>query len=336
MKKWTLHIYIAALLASLLVSCSTILDEGIIQAQDDKVGITFTLSMNGVGAATRSLTEGAVTRYENTIDQDNFRVLAYTTDGNVHEVAIYFIEKVKEKENTYKISGELKGTHAVNKVVVLANCDKSFNPAVSTLDKLAYSYSESNFNPESPKSYIPMWGEKEIAAPLKQGESTDIGTIGLLRAMAKISVISIGLEELGCVTLKSVNNKGSVVPDNGNIAEAGEDLSATAPTIPAGVSKIDDVLFYTLNSKEAFVYLPEQAEYSGQNKLEMGISLGGKDYTLPFMDYRTSPYPHGDAYPVLRNIHYQYRITAKASDLDFKVEYEVVPWDVEKIEIGFN
>lgn len=326
MKKCIIHIYIMALLASLLASCSSILDEETNRGQD-KIGIIFTLSMNSVGATSRALTADRVTQYENTIDQDKFRILAYTADGKAHEVTIFSMSKISD--STYEISGELKGVYAINKVVVLANCYSSYNLA-DKLSLLLYTYSNSDMNPESPKTYIPMWGEKAINATLRPGTSTDLGMIYLMRAMAKISVKSTGKEELNSVTLQNVNDRGYFISTN--VIGTGEDLSVTSPTIPSGISKMKPLPFYKLDNKEAFIYLPEQER---RDRPKMIIKLGGKDYTLPFMDYRE--FEQGASCPVLRNTHYLFNVSVKAAaNLDFKVEYKVVPWGTEDIEIDFN
>lgn len=320
-------LYIMTLLAGLLVSCSSIPDEEIIRERD-QVGISFTLSMNSAGVSSRTLTSDQVTDYENTIDPGQFRVLAYNTDGNVHEVTIFSIEQISN--NTYKISGVLEGNHRVNKVVILTNCDTSFNSSTSPLNSLIYNYSSSRFNPEAPLSYLPMWGEKAITSTLEPGKSTNLGTIYLMRAMAKVSVKAMGQEELSSITMAQVNDRGLCVPDSRNVTGSGENLSVTAPTIPGGTGKIATVGFYMLNSREAFIYLPEQSK---NDQLQMIVRLGGKDYTLYFKDYSSNEY-----FDVSRNTYYEYKVTVKQNvpDLDFKVEYKVVPWGSENIDIGFD
>lgn len=328
MKKCTIHIYIMAILASLLASCTSIVDEEAIREQD-KTGISFTLSMNSVDATSRALTENRVTQYENTIDQDKFRILAYTADGKAHEVTIFYINKTSE--NVYQISGELNNVSAIKKVVVLANCYSDYN-LTDELSSLLYTYSTPDMNPESPKAYIPMWGEKTTDAFLKPGTSTDLGLIYLMRAMAKISVKSTGAEDLNSVSWNNANDKGNFVPAPANVTGTGDNLLVTAPTIPAGVTKIASLPFYKLDNKEAFIYLPEQKR---EDISKMIIKLGGKDYTLPFMDYRE--FEQGASCPVLRNTHYLFNVSVKAAaNLDFKVEYKVVPWGTEDIEIDFN
>lgn len=327
MKKWTLHLYIITLLASLLVSCSSILDEKVIQAQD-KVGITFTLSMNSVGATSRSLTPNIITQYENTIDQDKFRVLAYTTSGEAHEITIFSMQKISE--NTYEISGELKGNHVVDKVVVLANCDKSFNPITSSLDMLTYNYLESAFNPESPQSYIPMWGVKKITTPLELGTSTNIGTISLLRAMAKIQValseISIGCE-LTQVTMTQYNKKGACVPNSFNSVDDTSDV--TEATIPNEVTIGSNLDFYKTSDGSYLLYLPEYKNSSNQYLASISVTV--KDINkvdhkknIQFGKYDSGAFAN-KYWDILRNHYYAFNLrleVAANGDLNLDVKTE--------------
>lgn len=327
MKKWTIHIYIIVLLASLLVSCSSILDEENVQAQD-KIGITFTLSMNSVGTTSRSLNPDMVTQYENTIDQDKFRVLAYTTSGEVREVTIFSMQKISE--NTYEISGELKGKYAVDKVVILANCDTGFDPSNTTLDMLTYSYLESDFNPESPKSYIPMWGVKKITTPLELGASNNIGTISLLRAMTKIQValseVSIGCE-LTQVAMTRYNKQGTCVPSTFESVDETSDI--TEATIPNKVTLGSNLDFFKMSDGSYILYLPEYKNSGNQDIA--GISVTVKDInnvdhkqTIKFGEYNSGAFAN-KYWDILRNHYYTFKLrleVAADGDLNLEVKTE--------------
>lgn len=328
MNKRTLQWYIIALLTSLLVSsCSSILDEEDIQMQD-KVGITFTLSMNSVAPALRSLSPNMATQYENTIDQNKFRVLAYTPDGKTHEVTIFSITKISD--GTYEISGELKGNHTVNKVMILANCDQGSAPVLPSLKNLTYAYSRDDFNPESPKSYIPMWGVKKIATPLEPRKSTHIGTISLLRAMAKIQV-ALSEESIGCeltrVAVTQYNTRGACVPSPFESLDETEQI--TEATIPDSVPTGSDLPFYLMADKSYVLYLPEYQNKNNQFVAYISVTvrdINGVDHrkNIKFGKYASGIFAN-EYWNMLRNHYYAFnlslRVTAEGNlNLEVKTE----------------
>lgn len=329
MRNKILYILIIGLLSCLLVSCSTIIDDESVAAQDS-IGVNFTLSMNGVdNNVSRSSSVINSVNYENNIDPTLFRVLANTSDGNVREVFISSIIKNPTLENVYNISGRLNSNYSIEKIVVLANCDKSFNPTTSSLRDLTYNYNYADFNPLVSARYIPMWGEKRLNVTLKPGTSTDIGTISLMRAMAKISIKLIGEEDLTQVTMGRCNNIGRSVPDVANLNESFTE--AIIPTIPVGATKSQSVVFFKINNKEAFIYLPEQNK---SDKLRMIVTVGAKNYDLDFREYNNNL----SFFDVLRNYHYHYDVSVKKVDekISFNVKYNVVDWGTETVDIEFN
>lgn len=318
MKKWILHIYIIGLLTSILVSCSSTLDEEIIREQDGRVGISFTMSLNSVGAASRSLSSDMVAQYENMIAQDKFRVLAYTTDGNMHEVTIFSMNKISE--STYEISGELTGKHLVNKVMVLANCDKSFNPFISSLNLLTYNYSDgSDFNPESPRNYIPMWGVKAFKTTLEPGTNTNIGTINLLRAMAKVQV-ALSDQSFGCeltqVKMTRYNDTGACVP--GSFENVDETDDVDVATVPDDVMQGSDLAFHQVGDKSYMLYLPEYININNQNSADITVSVNDVNNVTRTKTFKIGKYSSngewtGTQWDILRNHYYKFDIFLKVS-----------------------
>lgn len=327
MKKGSIYIYIMALLASLLVSCSSTLDEEIIQQQDE-IGISFTLSIKSVNA-TRSLSSELIDTYETRLSSDDFRVLAYDASGIAYEVDFTMNEDEVSK-GVYHILGELKSGARIYKIVILANCNQHANSEFPDLSTLSYLYKPESFNPGNPKAYIPMWGEAKIPGGLNSG-SNNLGTIHLMRAMAKVSVKST-TETIDYISLIKYNESGTCVPNSGYITGSGESLGVNAPTLPNKVSRnLGRIPFYRVSDKEMIIYIPEQMAEEETSTIE--VKMGEKLFPIYFRTYNINGKPR---IPVLRNTHYIFNITSRKNDFNVKVLHEVVDWDSKSVEIGFN
>ena len=182
MKTTSLHIAFAALLSLLLLaSCSRNDEVAVAEGEEGKVYVTLTLSINGEEAGSRATWEDNDNpedgnEWENTID--DLQILIYDANNN-------YVGKVEDLiqllDGRYSgtLSSDAEWTGNTNyKIMAFANCPSIDDPSnISTLD-----YTRANV------SYIPMWGVTTTTFDLTPGESDDIGSIDLLRAMAKVEV----------------------------------------------------------------------------------------------------------------------------------------------------
>ena len=242
MKKWILHILLfVSLIGTLATSCSQ--DDVVQQADDDVINVTFTLMMSDPKSrALDDYVQGNV--YENRIDAGGLQVLFYSTDlekcyGKVENISLF----KTNASHIYRFVGDLKvsGVSAsaplACKVMVFANC-----PNVTTTTPLAtleYVYNADSFKNES--TNIPMWGvatfgnngTSDARLSLVPGEEEDLGTIYLLRSMAKVEVV-MGEEaakkyDLANVTLKGgYHTKGLCLPKSYNSASVTRDMDTSA------------------------------------------------------------------------------------------------------------
>lgn len=203
MKKWLLHIIYIGMLLFLSVSCSNYIEEESLEPpQNDKVQVTFTLAMGEQTAAySRASWEDnngngdAIlgNYYENQIELRKLQVVAYAKDNA-------FIGKVKDiqyirqspENHIYKLLGTLdisseyfENNKLSCKIMVFANCDEVNKR--TDLASFSYDYRADDF--KAGTQYIPMWGVKAYdSLELKPGTTNDLGTIYVLRAMAKVEV----------------------------------------------------------------------------------------------------------------------------------------------------
>lgn len=227
--------YLTIVLAALLLgACNSIMDDEVCADQPSDtttpVQIGFTLTTGDVSS--RAITEGeeAGTGYENYIDIEggDFRILLFDATDDTY-LTTFEPTSIRPTDNTkypqtYYVEGELSETYDNNfKLVVLANWDKAYPSNlvtdatkiedVCTAPTSTFSYTAPFIPSETQK--IPMYGVKRCTEPLRANLLTDLGTVDLLRAMAKIEVTCSAPDiELTDVTLHNYNTSGMCAPKN--------------------------------------------------------------------------------------------------------------------------
>lgn len=318
--------------------------------------------------------------FENYIDVNRLHVVFYNADGT-------FLAEVKNKlllptkdENIYEVKGNMtiSATDAGadlnapvtfgGKVVVYANVDED---AASNLwstdlnnvaDNATFAYSapttaKSDGSQVVGMTAIPMWGIQDYSAKkieLRGGLYNDLGTIYLLRSMAKVSVhFTKEMREAGfCFTeiqLHNYNGKGCLVPPYANISriESTKTLSyANSFHVPVGIAANNGLLNFLGAANDTVslnLYIPEYqnvadantrigAETTSPATITIGLRrvLNGvtTEYTvtkpLRFRNYTDGQPDPTNGYDIVRNHHYRYFIVNDRLDLRLEVE----PWTV--------
>lgn len=329
------------LLAATLASC--VYDDAPATRDDDArqaVQVTFTLAAGNADADTRATwgdvydKEGA-TAWENAIAPDDLQVLLYTTDND--DVArvenlVYF----RNDDGTYTYHGQLTadaddltpGTEY--KIMVFANCgiNNDTKTNISTLANTTFTRDGAD--------YIPLWGVKTTTLDLTPGTADNLGTIDLLRAMAKVEVtLSDALTDkytLSSITLNRYNTTGYCLPAGYNAVSETKELEreddAPASFRPYSSVSTEDLSFQIENGT-AVCYLPEYAK-DNANLAVLTITLNGKAYSLELKDYTTNAY-----YDLVRNHIYRYTITG-VNEGTLTVQYRVLPWELVTSSIGWT
>lgn len=343
---------IALLLMSLFVcvglaSCQADGDSELANTSNDKVEINFTLSLSAPGTRAEShTTTQEVTDKEKAVN--NLQVLLCDKDGNyVDKFLLYSFDGEKYRGGIAKvtISGDncvdASGTF-IGRIMVLANCPTYRENVDGELGNFAYTYA--SHNPADEDGYIPMWGVisgKDIH--FSNGEESDLGTVDLLRAMAKIELIpnngfGEGLSALQSATLNRYNATGTCVPaDHKNYTKTA-DAEQDKTNIPSSVQASSTSLAFTKNTSDGhyIVYIPEMAK-SEDNTITVSVkdaSNAVQDYTFHLGDYTEEGGFNNEYYDIVRNHIYQYYLNVSNDKL--LINEEVLPWGNVESEVSWD
>lgn len=309
----------------------------------------------------------AAIAYENTIDRSSLQVLVYDATGNYIDRIEDFTWTQGSDTETYTLSGKLAkrdttgGTtkyYTTNsgieisgstsyKLAVYANCDAVSTTAslADATSSLSYDFKATDFDYTAPVKYLPMWGVLKTEFDLSDemaGESQNVGTIYLLRAVAKVHVyfLSTGTAKnfynLNSASINYNNSKGYCMP----LAAASVDATTDIYTEDAAASGLSSG--YSFNpyaagasgfatdaiNDEVIFYLPEYDNLSDATKAALlSIKLTNKSTSneLTFNDAVEFINADGDKVNIIRNHVYNIAInsvTEGEDHLRFKVTIE--------------
>jgi len=336
MYKLLKHIIAMVFFGLLLASCS----EDRAQNMKD-IGVFFTISVPNAEVGSRAndaeLTEDG-TLMESSVDPNQLHVVLYDNDGNVM-AALQQISLIQLGKNEYKVIGAMKVAEAnfrdnlfLGKVVVYANIDgvdEKARYASDAIGELSYDYTP---NPH----LIAMWGVKQVAnKQFLTGKQTDIGTINLLRAEAKMTVnlsqdmIDNGYE-LTQVSLTKHNTKGYCLPK----VEYYQGLDDVDNLVHDKYLHVFDSSVSTepVDMKGKSIYVPEfnNKDVAESDRATIKLKLKERsdgteeDYTLQFVNYKEGA-PTTEAYNIERNHHYKFEVY-KGSNGKLHVNLVVRKW----------
>ena len=336
MKTTSLHIAFAALLSLLsFVSCSRNDEVAVAEGEEGKVYVTLTLSINGEEVGSRAtwdpeqVTDEEGVGWENEID--DLQILIY--DEN--DTYVGTVEDLFASNNQYV--GTLSGTDwqsGTYKFVVLANFTTN-NTRLADLASITY-----NQNAE----YIPMWGVLKSNFNFAAGERTDIGSIDLLRAMAKVEVNfaeSFPSDyEIGTITISPYNTQGYCLPAGYTSVDATGELDREEAGTAHSFNPLDSPSTNTSQSsiefkgenKNYYIYLPEYDNSTKPAKIQ--VTVNGETYELEFKDYENGAPKEGTQYDIVRNHIYRYTITG-VNDGKLVIQYRAMPWELVTSKIGY-
>lgn len=331
MKTTSLHIAFAALLSLLLLaSCSRNDEVAVAEGEEGKVYVTLTLSINGEEVGSRATwnseqdTDEEGVGWENKID--DLQILIYD-DADEY---VGTVEDLFASNSQYV--GTLSGTNwqsGTYKFVVLANFTAS-NTKLADLAAITY-----NQNAE----YIPMWGVLKSNFTFPAGKRTDIGSIDLLRAMAKVEVNFAesfpSNYKIGAITINPYNTQGYCLPAGYASVDATGELDREEIS-PASFNPLDSPsnmeLIFKGENNSYYIYLPEYDNSTKPAKIQ--VTVNDKPYDLEFKDYENGA-PTGDPYDIVRNHIYRYTITG-VNDGKLIIKYKAMPWELVTSEIGYT
>lgn len=311
---------------------------------DDNVKVAFRMAF--VNDNTRAVNDGwqdydptdPGDAYENAINADQLQIKVCKADGTILADVenVIAINVGTDTAPDYKITGTWKEAgdklKEAKKIMVFANCGETTITQTNIAD-LA-------FDRDNTKKYIPMWGVTTLTADLQVGKENKLGTIDLLRSLAKVKVtLAADMAgrgySLGEVRLNNYNTKGYMLPlTYYNVANT--QLIRFDGSLHAYSSWASPVSMTGDRNESITLYIPEydnlntatdkKATISLQlmRNNEAGTPVEEGNYTLQFCDY-TSGSPSGTAYNIQRNHFYEY--TVGRSNDKLNVVLSVKEWN---------
>lgn len=357
MKSKLLHIIYVSLLATLSVACSNVEEELPQPKTEEKAQIVFTLALNDTPRSSRAGTWGD--NYDPIYIGDTFdnRILpeqlhvALEVDGNYREIEDLRWQQganINEYEFTGKIpemavaEGKLTG-----KVMVFANMGENFSASSSNQDGLTYG---------KDVEAIPMWGVKTLTnITIVPGVQKDLGTIYLLRSMAKVEVTLDGAVTnftLADVSFNRYNQTGYCLPKGHDTAtdtkvlDLEDCLRIPTQTPSSTLAFRPD----ESNNRRFYIYVPEfenvgVATTDAQSSLSVTLrpteaTEQAKAYTINFVNYGTDGKPTDTAMNIVRNHLYRFNIKSVTVDDSGKIKTDIYtsvnPWEVITLEPGYE
>lgn len=309
---------------------------------DDAVRVAFRMSY--ANGNTRAANEGwddydpkdDGTAYENAINTEQLQIKVCDENGTIigDVENVIAINNGTDTNPDYSITGTWENAadklSKAKKIMVFANCGTSI-VTPDNIQNLAFARSATT-------QYIPMWGVTTLTNELVVGKSNNLGTIDLLRSLAKVKVkLADGMKSrkysLGAMQLNNYNTSGYTLPLTYNTV-------ASTAAIRFGNSLHDNSswaqsITMTNNGDESIMlYIPEYDNINAATDRKATISLqllrDGEEegnYTLHFCNYTPEGAPDAaSTYNIQRNHYYEY--TVGLTDDQVKIVLNVKEWNL--------
>lgn len=306
---------------------------------DDAVRVAFRMSY--ANGNTRAANEGwddydpkgDGTAYENAINTEQLQIKVCDENGTIigDVENVIAINNGTDTNPDYSITGTWENAadklSKAKKIMVFANCGTSI-VTPGNIQNLA-------FTSASTTQYIPMWGVTTLTNELVVGKSNNLGTIDLLRSLAKVKVkLADGMKSrkysLGAMQLNNYNTSGYTLPLTYNTVAStaairfGNSLHANSSWAQSIVMTGDD-------DESIMLYIPEYDNINAATDKKATITLNlkceGKDdgtYTLQFCNYTDGAPDPATLYNIQRNHYYEYTVY---KDDGVKISLTVKEWN---------
>ena len=354
-----------AMLAMLLLPTSCIMDDapgGVAEEYHTGVQVGLRISLGTPAGAARvpagDYDDATATAYENFIDIENggYRVLFFDMDDRY--LASFEPQKFtalgsdRLTSKTYEVEGKISADMPSNfKVVVLANWPTYPQNLVRGVTSVADICNDDNARFSYRSVYqlslselIPMYGIKECTnVTFRDKLTVPIGTVHLLRAMAKVEVLCTeGAWTIEDVKIHNYNGFGYCAPaDVFNEADyVRYDYALDFNTnihIPTGASMAEASLSLGEVAPGHFViYVPEyQNTLNGTDiadKATLGIRFRertDKEYSVDFKYYQSpsADVAQGTPFDIRRNYDYRFVVNKLEEEAELNLNVDVLPYN---------
>lgn len=311
---------------------------------DDAVRVAFRMSY--ANGNTRAANEGwddydpkdDGTAYENAINTEQLQIKVCDENGTIigDVENVIAINNGTDTNPDYSITGTWENAadmlSKAKKIMVFANCGTSI-VTPGNIQNLAFASSATT-------QYIPMWGVTTLTNELVVGKSNNLGTIDLLRSLAKVKVkLADGMKSrkysLGAMQLNNYNTSGYTLPLTYNTV-ASTAAIRFGNSLHANSSWAQSITMTNNDDESIMLYIPEYDNINAAADRKATISLqlmrDGEEegnYTLHFCNYTPEGAPDAaSTYNIQRNHYYEY--TVGRTDDQVKIVLNVKEWNLRQ------
>ena len=185
-----------------------------------------------------------------------------------------------------------------------------------------------------------MWGVTTLTNELVVGKSNNLGTIDMLRSLAKVKVrLADGMKarkySLGAMQLNNYNTSGYTLPLTYNTAASTAAIRFDN-SLHANSSWAQSIAMTNNDDESIMLYIPEYDNINAATDRKATISLqllrDGEEegnYTLHFCNYTAEGAPDAaSTYNIQRNHYYEY--TVGRTDDQVKIVLNVKKWNLRQ------
>ena len=335
-----------SLMFCLLSTMSCGFDDGYGNEDQNDNAVMVAFRMSYANGNTRAANEGwddydpkdDGTAYENAINTEQLQIKVCDENGTIigDVENVIAINNGTDTNPDYSITGTWENAaeklSKAKKIMVFANCGTSI-VTPGNIQNLAFARSATT-------QYIPMWGVTTLTNELEMGKSNDLGTIDMLRSLAKVKVkLADGMKarnySLGAMQLNNYNTQGYSLPLTYNTA-ASTAAIRFGNSLHANSSWAQSIAMTGDGDESIMLYIPEYDNINAATDRKATISLqlmrDGEEegnYTLHFCNYTPKGAPDAaSTYNIQRNHYYEY--TVGRTDDQVKIVLNVKKWNLRQ------
>ena len=335
-----------SLMFCLLSTMSCGFDDGYDNEDQNDNAVMVAFRMSYANGNTRAANEGwddydpkdDGTAYENAINTEQLQIKVCDENGTIigDVENVIAINNGTDTNPDYSITGTWENAadklSKAKKIMVFANCGTSI-VTPGNIQNLA-------FTRASTTQYIPMWGVTTLTNELVVGKSNNLGTIDMLRSLAKVKVkLADGMKarnySLGAIQLNNYNTSGYTLPLTYNTA-ASTAAIRFGNSLHANSSWAQSIAMTGNDDESIMLYIPEYDNINAATDRKATISLqlmrDGEEegnYTLRFCNYTAEGAPDAaSTYNIQRNHYYEY--TVGRTDDQVKIVLNVKKWNLRQ------
>lgn len=335
-----------SLMFCLLSTMSCGFDDGYGNEDQNDNAVMVAFRMSYANGNTRAANEGwddydpkdDGTAYENAINTEQLQIKVCDENGTIigDVENVIAINNGTDTNPDYSITGTWENAaeklSKAKKIMVFANCGTSI-VTPGNIQNLAFARSATT-------QYIPMWGVTTLTNELEMGKSNNLGTIDMLRSLAKVKVkLADGMKarnySLGAMQLNNYNTSGYTLPLTYNTA-ASTAAIRFGNSLHANSSWAQSIAMTGNDDESIMLYIPEYDNINAATDRKATISLqlmrDGEEegnYTLHFCNYTPEGAPDAaSTYNIQRNHYYEY--TVGRTDDQVKIVLNVKKWNLRQ------